>query len=64
MITHNWADIMTDLDVCLSLARLWDDPKQNNFDCGWDWREEHMGKLKQNNDVMETFLAKFDAEGW
>jgi hypothetical protein len=64
VITHNWADIMTDLDVCISLAQLWDDPKQNNFDCGWDWREEHMGKLKAKEDFMENLLKRFDEQGW
>jgi hypothetical protein len=27
-------------ETCLALAKLYDDPKNNNFDCPWDWKNE------------------------
>ena len=27
-------------ETCLALAKLYDDPKKNNFDCPWDWKND------------------------
>jgi hypothetical protein len=27
-------------ETCLALARLYDDPENNNIDCPWDWKNE------------------------
>ena len=41
---YNEKIINKDLDVeimtCQVLARLYDDTKNNNFDCPWDWKND------------------------
>ena len=62
--SKSWAEVMTETDICMALAQLLDDPTQNNFDCGWNWREEHMGKLKAKEDFMESLIKRFNENGW
>ena len=28
-------------DWAIMLAQLWDDPSRDNFDCGWDWKNDY-----------------------
>ena len=32
--------ISVEMELCLMLAKLYDDPECNNFDCPWEWRKE------------------------
>ena len=61
---------MKDLSVmeltCLALARLYDDPTQNNIDCPWNWKEQQMAKIKSEgpHDKLAGLLDSFDREGF
>ena len=55
----------------MALAKLWDDPTQNNFDCPWDWKQQqlegsNMAKLKGSSphDKLAKLLDNMDKEGF
>jgi hypothetical protein len=53
-----------EIRTALALAKLWDDPEKNNFDCPWDWRK---GKMNENYDddyTAEAHLDRKAEEGW
>jgi len=69
----NYSDTSVEEDTCLALAKLWDDPTQNNFDCPWDWKEqqlkqgENMAKLNKGSsphDKLAKLLDNMDKEGF
>ena len=51
--------------TCLALAKLWDDPTQNNFDCPWDWKEQQlkesdMAKLNKGSSPHDKLAKLLD----
>ncbi len=59
-------------DTCITLAGLWDDPTQNNFDCPWDWKQQqlesvNMARLNKGSsphDKLAKLLDNMDKEGF
>ena len=41
MAANDEEDYDAETLACLALARLYDDPENDCFNCGWDWRLEH-----------------------
>lgn len=67
-----FSESSVEIDTCLTLAMLWDDPTQNNFDCPWDWKQQQLDESKMAilnkgsspHDKLSRLLDNLDKNGY